>query len=257
MLLIDPGRTPYDLNFRLFGIPVRVHPFYWLVSALLTFQPPRLWPLQFWAIAMVLVFVSILVHEFGHALTYRRYGARPHVVLHGLGGLAIPDRMLPLRSQRILVSLAGPFAGFVLAALVWLSDRMWGWSAQSDYTWFIYAVLMIVNVGWGVVNLLPVWPLDGGQVSTEICTQIRPRGGLVLAIWISIVVAIAVVVVSLAREYDLIPALTDLLNRLRIPIGLVTAILFGLLAFYNFQVLQQIRSPRGGGWTDDRMSWER
>src|SRR5215471_17040999 len=90
----EPARTPYDLNFRLFGFPVRIHPLFWLGTVLLgsnlLHQDNGLLFLAIW---IVVVFVSILVHEFGHGLAYRRYGSHAHVILWMFGGLAVgsPD----------------------------------------------------------------------------------------------------------------------------------------------------------------------
>ena len=65
MLIGEPPRTPYDLNFSLLGIPVRIHPFFWLAGLLLGPRqggPPAI---LLWIAA---VFLAILVHELGHAL---------------------------------------------------------------------------------------------------------------------------------------------------------------------------------------------
>ncbi|HEX4607162.1 MAG TPA: hypothetical protein VH092_03070, partial [Urbifossiella sp.] len=58
-------------------------------------------------------FVSFLVHELGHAAAFRAYGVGSHVVLYSLGGLAVPWDDLRGRWRRVVVSLAGPGAGFV------------------------------------------------------------------------------------------------------------------------------------------------
>ena len=69
MLFTEPNRTPYDLRFNLFGIPVRVHPLFWLVAAILgAGSDPDPIELLLW---IGTVFVSILIHEMGHALAAR------------------------------------------------------------------------------------------------------------------------------------------------------------------------------------------
>ena len=121
MLLGEPSRTQYDLNFALFGIPVRVHPLFWLVaccsampnggdgSAILT-----------WIAA---VFFSILIHELGHAMVIRIRRIYPWIMLYSMGGLASCDpastRRWTMRTthwRQILICAAGPVAGFLLAA---------------------------------------------------------------------------------------------------------------------------------------------
>ena len=79
-MLAEPNRTPYDLNFRLFGFPVRIHPLFWLGAVLLggwTFDLG----LEYAAIWVAVVFVSILVHELGHAIAFRTFGVDSHIVL--------------------------------------------------------------------------------------------------------------------------------------------------------------------------------
>ena len=109
--------TPYDWRFRLLGIPVRVHPLFWLVAFMLGFVRENI------PVSLIFVgcaFVSILVHEYGHGLTARAFGASPSIVLQAFGGLCIyqPDRQTP--RQRLAVLICGPGAGFVLAGVVML-----------------------------------------------------------------------------------------------------------------------------------------
>src|SRR5579875_2541086 len=115
--MLGASETPYDLRFRALGIPVRVHPFFWLVAAMLGWQNENIPVVLIW---VGCVFVSILVHEYGHGLMARAFGASPSIVLHGFGGLCIyqPDRQTP--RQRLAVLLCGPGAGFVLCLAVML-----------------------------------------------------------------------------------------------------------------------------------------
>src|SRR5271166_3082724 len=94
--------TQFDLNFRIFGIPVRVHPSFWLISALFAWQFME-WGLQFFALAVGCMFVSLMAHELGHALTFGAYGTRAGILLYFLGGLAIPNGGLSRSSRRIIV----------------------------------------------------------------------------------------------------------------------------------------------------------
>ena len=88
MLLGEPAPTQADLHFRLFGFPVRVHPFFWVVSLLLG-MGGRDRPIRSNVLIWVaVVFVSILVHELGHAFMQRYYGGHPWITLYGFGGLA-------------------------------------------------------------------------------------------------------------------------------------------------------------------------
>jgi hypothetical protein len=121
VILSEPARTPYDLNFSLLGIPVRVHPMFWLVALLLGFRGnPKPQELVLW---VAVVFVSILVHELGHALAARAHGWEPWITLHGFGGLASyrPTRQTP--RSRILITLAGPAPGSCSRPWCWRSWR--------------------------------------------------------------------------------------------------------------------------------------
>ncbi|MBI1899784.1 MAG: peptidase, partial [Planctomycetia bacterium] len=84
MIFAPPPATRFDLNFRLLGFPVRIHPFFWLSTVLLGTYGGRLAEKEtaIRVLAFVLAaFISILVHELGHALTIRWYGRQSQVIL--------------------------------------------------------------------------------------------------------------------------------------------------------------------------------
>lgn len=249
-MFAEPDRTGLDLSFRLFGFPIRVHPFFWLATILFGsdwFSPDH--P-QFFLIWVAVVFVSILVHELGHAFAFRACGVGASVVLHAMGGLAIPWDHMTGRWRRVGVSLAGPGAGFLLALAVWASNRSYPWALNGPEAMFAYFSLVWVNVAWGAVNLLPVVPLDGGKVSEEVCGRFA-RDGTRLSLQISVGTAGAVAVYSLLcvmgrhNPPEWLLALPWWVPRG----GLWTAILFGALAYWSYQLLQQTR------WTDSH--WDR
>ena len=96
-MLAEPPPSQYDLHFSLFGFPVRVHPMFWLVTLMLGYQSGDAAAVLTWIVA---VFLSILVHELGHALVMRAYGLRPWIVLHGMGGLTGYEPAYAARSKR-------------------------------------------------------------------------------------------------------------------------------------------------------------
>jgi stage IV sporulation protein FB len=257
----EPARTPYDLNFRLFRFPVRVHPLFWLGAALLgagTLEAG----VHFLLIWIVVVFVSILVHEFGHAVAFRRFGSDSHIVLWMFGGLAVPYNAVIGRWRRIVVSLAGPIAGFILCGIVYGTHKLSGWGdiENGQPVAYLYLSLILVNLFWGIFNLLPVLPLDGGQVARELCEG-RWRGrGLQVALKISIVVAGAVAIYSLACWFETKNGGGPLMDNLPwwFPRGgIFTAILFAMLAVQNYQFLQQFGRGIYYEGPDDRVPWER
>ena len=197
MLLSEPQDSGADWHFELLGIRVRVSVWFWLAAALLGWNVCQAYSagdqrmlLQMLAIWIGVVFASILVHEFGHALAYRGFGQGAHVVLYHFGGLAIPEfwgRRVHLRPlQRLLVSAAGPAAQLLLAAAVVVALKAAGMSVPfplegvgrwlglhagrgfaSPFTYALCDFLLFVNVLWPLMNLLPVPPLDGGQMVRE------------------------------------------------------------------------------------------
>jgi stage IV sporulation protein FB len=256
-VLAEPDRTNYDLNFRLFGFRVRVHPLFWLGAALLGMRSLKD-GLEYLLIWVGVVFVSIIVHELGHALAFRRFGTDAHIVLWMFGGLAVPYSGVAGRGRRIVVSLAGPAAGFVLCGIVYGTQREFGWANGNEYLALMCIWLVVVNLYWGILNLLPVFPLDGGQVSRELC-EAKWRGrGVVTSLKISVSVAATVAAYSLFCEVDARSGNGVLgLVPYWLRGDLFTAILFGLLAYQSYQLLQF----HTGGYhfepADDRVPWER
>lgn len=238
--------TRFDLRFNIAGFPVRVHPLFWLIAILLGSSSNNLLMIPIW---IAIVFVSILVHELGHAFAFRRYEQPSHILLHFSGGLTIPESMpwgggyatVSLTpNQHIIVSLAGPFAGFLLAGLTLAVGAALGGEIiltsilgiipfpvvlmpYGSILTDIFLIMLWVNVFWGIINLLPVYPLDGGHVSRNILIQRDPYGGLRTSLWISVItggILALVGVVFLGSIY--------------------MAFLFGLLAFQSYQMLQSI-----------------
>ena len=170
-----------DAHFRLAGIPVRVEPVFWIIVVLFGFRARTGWSLAVW---VLVVFVSILLHELGHAVAYRMFGARATITLTAFAGLTHGPR-LDGRWRRIAVSLAGPLSALVLFGLpaMALRDGEFGQQLLFDVVtgqtwqgWYLaLSDLVFVNVWWSLVNLLPIRPLDGGNVMTEVVGVSRAR----------------------------------------------------------------------------------
>ncbi len=82
--MLGASETPYDLRFRLLDIPVRVHPLFWVISAVMGWQDHNLPMVAFW---VACVFFSVLVHEYGHGLMAMRFHTSPSILLYSMGGL--------------------------------------------------------------------------------------------------------------------------------------------------------------------------
>ncbi len=174
------------MRFSLFGIPVEIQMSFWLIAALLDIDTVLRGQHKFLILVWVaVVFFSIMIHELGHALAMMRHGMRPEITLHMLGGLTSSHGMNRLtRRQRIFVSFAGPLAGFALAALVFLvtivaPSLVAPLPADAGKVSLVVqaAVLQLlwVNFGWGIINLIPVLPLDGGHILEDILGPTRTR----------------------------------------------------------------------------------
>jgi Zn-dependent protease len=175
------------LEFRLLRIPVRIHLWFWLMALWLwTLNSEQGWPgLLIW---VSVVFQGILMHELGHALVGRAFGREPRIELIALGGLTWWEQREPLSPGRnIAVSFAGPAVGIAigLAALAGL-DAIGG--AEGSLARYSLRALIYVNLGWGLLNLLPVLPLDGGNIVAAALEWLSPKRGRLLACYVSFAV---------------------------------------------------------------------
>ncbi len=205
------------LRFTLFGFPVAIHWMFWVTIALVSGRleantPEQMQRLVLWVAAAV---ASILIHELGHTFMMRRYGARSSIMLYAFGGLAIPDRGFN-RTQQIIVSLAGPLVeiAFGLAAYALLQagdapgSRLGAW-----LPYYLLRTFYFISIFWGLFNLVPIYPLDGGQVLFQLLGPARAK--TTYAVGILCAVAVAFWMFSLNSIFS--------------------AILFGMLAFENLQ----------------------
>jgi stage IV sporulation protein FB len=242
-LLDCPQDERGTLRFRLFGIPVRVLPWFWLTT-LFTGASQDTTLVLMW---IAVVFVSIVIHELGHVLAFRAFGVEGEIVLYNWGGLAVPVRgRLYNTFQQVVVSAAGPVAGFGLAAcavpvaaalgahvlltfhtLVIPSLTVHLPRASEDWNSYYWNVLLNdllwVNLYWGLVNLLPVLPLDGGHISEALFQKREGYRGKRKALMLSGAVAATVAVLGLASH------------------SLYLALVFGMLAAGSLQKLEALK----------------
>jgi Zn-dependent protease len=171
-------------HFALFGVPVRVRLGFFVVPLLLATEGTDFSSLVAW---IAVVFVSVMLHEMGHALVARAYGARPSITLYALGGLTRYESRMS-RQQNALISLAGPGAGFVLGlAVLLLTLRVHLDGAGQKFAFY----LLYVNIGWGIVNLLPVLPFDGGQLLAAALGPKRELATAIVSATVGTLVAVA------------------------------------------------------------------
>ena len=103
-------------------------------------------------------------------------------------------------SQSIIVSLAGPLAG-VAVGLIALTLQRNDVGQQDLWSFVLLGDIIFINLGWGMINLLPILPLDGGHVMERITARIAPRSAHSLPHVISIAVAVVAAVVGYTQGY--------------------------------------------------------
>jgi Zn-dependent protease len=191
----------------MFGAEIRIRPLFWVSCALLGvvyYQYPDVrnkigGPAAF-GLWMAAVLLSFFAHVMGHVLAARLFGVRPHLVLSGFGDQLYALDGLRCR-QRVLVALAGPLVNLLLFGILWLiidPDRPLAVEGMARY-WIAQAawLLLMINAFWAVLNLLPLWPLDGGRVAVELGSALPGRrwqtAALLLSLVISLLLTIGVV----------------------------------------------------------------
>lgn len=169
-------------------IPILIHPLFWLFSGLIgwlytgSFAGILLW--------IPIIFISVLVHEFGHALTAVAFGQRPQIQLVALGGLTSYQGDRLKFWKQFLIVFNGPFFGILLCLLATLLLRTGLANNPSMYQFL--AIMQVVNLFWSIVNLLPVLPLDGGQLMRIVLEAIFGLKGFKAALLIGVLVAVGI-----------------------------------------------------------------
>lgn len=203
---------------------------------------------------IAVVFGSILMHELGHALAMRRYGIGAHVVLYHFGGLAIPDSARSFKSfgrgidpyQQIVISAAGPGIQLALALALVVLAKSQGYAVTTgvgfvdrflhlgEGAWppsalavALLEAALFVNVFWALMNLLPVYPLDGGQIARELFRIFGGSDGIRQSLMVSMLCGGAAAFWGFQTGNTML------------------AIMFAMLAFSSYQLLQAY-SGRGG-----------
>jgi len=269
-VFLDNAPTPLDLRFRLLGFSVRVSPWFWLTMFILggdTYND-REYGLLASLVWIVCGFVSILAHELGHAIAAGWFRSRGRIVLVPFGGaMEYLDGPPPSGWRRLTVSLMGPGAGFAFLLVLIVTQLSTGWATQHSMLTLIFFYLVVQNFYWSLLNLIPVWPLDGGYAMREIFHILGVRKPDHLAHTVSIAVAAVLVVMGILGRgnpnHPLLPQIPaiDVVSLLvlgRLQLGLVPfipgvfmMIWMGLMGFRNWQVLQSLNRTQRT-WDDDR-----
>lgn len=234
------GETAYDLKFHLLGYPVRVSPWFWAIALGLAWRPNS--DITELLIFVACIFISILLHEFGHGLTATAFRCEPReILLYTLGGLCyfVPPRNLR-RWQSILITAAGPGVNFALTGISYAILEFSGLDFPPRLEISLVIILWI-NLVWGIINLLPVLPLDGGRIAEDLLGFIHPGAARLRAHFLSIATCGIILAAMISWGY------TASLWNLLMP---------GLLMFWNIQGYQAERARWSSAWPDDNDRWK-
>ncbi len=245
----EPQPTPYDVRFQVFGFPIRITPWFWLVAIILSGGHGNGLGILIFVLAVLL---SLVIHELGHAWAFRYFGISSHIVLYQFGGLAIPDsfgsswgRQSLAPGQSAMVSAAGPLAQIMAAILVILSVAFSGHGMRSlgmfdaiipvpDGASFTSPELnelidsfCWVSLYWAVFNLIPVLPLDGGHITRDLLIVGGARNPLPTSLMISLCAAGAMFLYGVQQG------------------SVFICLLFFSLGYSSYMALHQ---PGGGGF---------
>lgn len=230
MFMQQPGESPYDLRFNFAGFYTRISWTFWLMAVVLGYElargvddrfvgaSPGVLPLlAIWALCIL---VSIMIHELGHTIAFRIFGIESSILLYHFGGLAIPSgarmggRSLGRLTSKedLIIAAAGPAFqigsaillvvlvaafGYRVDALAWLpgplaelAGGLQGKRIDTATTFALVNFYVLPSFFWGVLNLLPVLPLDGGRIAQSLIMM--NRGDLNHARYLSVIVSVFV-----------------------------------------------------------------
>jgi Zn-dependent protease/predicted transcriptional regulator len=172
--LLAPDSIAYQVHdmgwsipiFRIAGIQLRIHVTFLLLIAWLAFTyygSGRSPEAAFWAVLILVIFVCVVLHEFGHALMAKAFGINtPDITLLPIGGVARLERMPEEPAQELAIAAAGPMVNVIIALGAFAGGARFHYPPTLQHG-FISGILTI-NVVLFLFNLLPAFPMDGGRV---------------------------------------------------------------------------------------------
>lgn len=201
------------IRFTLFGIPVSIHPSLWLTLAVLGGVLGTTSMLHLFSVCLFVIagFFCLLCHEMGHALVGRYFGGgTPCIYLAWLGGDCTNTEARMTRLQGVLMTAAGPLASLLLGGIVTLLLGLYvgnmqtggyfalnfifgvipleAWDCGSRLALLFFTYLLQVSFWWSLLNLIPVFPLDGGQIMHGLMSS--PRRVHVISLGIACVLGV-------------------------------------------------------------------
>ena len=187
---------------RLFGIPVYVSPYWFVIAGVFIViyandLGSSLHGGTRYAVAaafVVLLYLSVLVHELSHSVVARGYGLPVRrILLYPLGGVSEIDKEPQTPSREFFVSAAGPALSLLLGAAAWGLSRV----VTTGISGSLVTQLTVANIIVGLFNLLPGLPLDGGRMLRAVLWKLtgKPATATIAAAWVGRALAIALLVI--------------------------------------------------------------
>ena len=203
---MTPTRQGSFRLFRLADIEVFLHWSWFVVAAIEVTQRTRSYSAVWWnGLEYVALFGLVLMHEFGHALACRQVGGQANqIVLWPLGGVAYVAP--PQRPGAMLWSIAaGPLVNVILAPVLFVlcfASSQLGWAQAAPNLDRLITSVTIINVGLMVFNLLPIYPLDGGQILRSLLWFVVGRGrSLMVASVVGLVGAVCFIALAIGAHW--------------------------------------------------------
>lgn len=189
-------------------LSLSIHPLFWLFAALLGY----LWShtLVGTLIWIVVIFVSVLVHELGHALTGLLFKQQVHIQLLMFGGMTTRSGPSIRLWKEFILTLNGPVAGYALSAAAFGI-----WYVLQPTSPIIHVMLssfVWINLFWSTVNLFPVLPLDGGHLLRIVLEAIFGAKGTAYALLVGVILGGAITVAAFIVGWILVGAVFFLLT---------------------------------------------
>ncbi len=212
--------------FKLFGFTINIHYFFWILCLLAALNNNLNFKTQFgwiaFTILILIVTLSVLWHELGHAFYRKKYGAPySEITLFGMGGACRGPGEFTNR-QQIIIAGAGPFFNLMLLAIFYGAKLLIASGALNpspELAPYLNETIrfgILANTVWAIFMLLPILPLDGGRIFTGLISR---------------------------KHRKLVPVLSVILSVLIVAIGAITeryptSIIFGFIAFENWRMIR-------------------
>lgn len=171
-------------------IPIRIHPIFWFMILIIGWVNSfSITGTMIWA--FVILF-SVLIHEYGHALTALAFGQKAHIELVGLGGVTQRSGSKIKLWQEFIIVFNGPLAGFLLFVVAYFLYQRLGDNPPKNLWTYLVTITMYANFFWTIVNLLPVHPLDGGRLLSIILESFFGIRGIKISLFCSSILSVLI-----------------------------------------------------------------